>query len=48
MALKKRHVLLSQIADVVVNQNLLTVPFLTNRYIIAVLLLTYVRNSEKE
>ena len=31
-----------------VNQNLLTVSFLTNRFIIAVLLLTYVANSEKE
>ena len=31
-----------------VNQNFLTLPFLTNRFIIAVLLLTYVANSEKE
>ena len=31
-----------------VNQNMLTVPFLTNRFIIAVLPLTFVRNSEKE
>ena len=33
---------------ILVNQNLQTVSFLTNRFIIAVLLLTYVRNSEKE
>ena len=31
-----------------VNQNLPTVSFLTNRFLIAILLLTYVRNSEKE
>ena len=31
-----------------VNQNFLTLPFLTNRFIIAVLLLTYVASSEKE
>ena len=31
-----------------VKQNFLTLPFLTNRFIIAVLLLTYLVNSEKE
>ena len=33
---------------ITVNRNLLTVPFLTNRFIATLLFLIYVRNSEKE
>ena len=53
--LKFRWVLLTRIFGItsgsgpviLVNQNFLTLPFLTNRFIIAALLLTYVANSEK-
>ena len=54
--LKFRYVLLTRLFGITsrsgpvisVNQNFLTLPFLTNRFIIAILLLTYVAYLEKE